>query len=219
MATPPQRAPVFVLLCAGASSRLGQPKALCDLPGGKPVLRLLQAAQGAAELLPHPGRAQALVVTGCHHDEIEAVIEGAASNAPGLVARNLHWSTGRTSSIQLAVRTFPDRDLLLMPVDHPRVTAAILTRLIETWHGADSPAMGWLAPFHEAEPGQKTFGHPILLGRGLGTKILDLAPQEPLRAVRASAEPLLAVHVASEVILENLDTPAALLEIREADRP
>jgi CTP:molybdopterin cytidylyltransferase MocA len=218
VASTPQHLPAFAILCAGASSRLGQPKALCDLPGGRPLLRLLGAAHGTARSSPKLSNVQVVVVTGCHHLEIEAVLEAAGQNTPGLVAQNMDWTTGRTSSIQLAVRTFPDRDLMLMPVDHPRITAAILDAMIEAWHKADSPAMGWLAPFHEAEPGQKAFGHPILLGRGLGTRILDLSPHEPLRALRATAEPLLAVSVTSAVILENLDTPAALLEIREADR-
>ena len=206
--------PAFAILAAGASSRLGQPKALCDLPGGKPVLRLLAAVRGVTSPEPEPRTTDVVVITGCHHQEIEATL-GADSR---LIAQNVKWATGRTSSIQLAARTFPGRDLVLLPVDHPRISATILDTMLEAWRGAGSPAMGWLAPFHETEPGRRTFGHPILLGRGLGARLLDLSPNEPLRAVRAAAEPLLSVPVASEVILENLDTPSALEAIRRLDQ-
>ena len=187
------------------------------------MLRLLAAAESIANRSPDgasdSGSAEIVVVTGCHHREIQSELLSAGKSSPGLIAENRDWATGRASSIQLAVRTFPNRDLVLMPVDHPRITAPILDAMIGAWREAGSPAMGWLAPFHETGPGQRAFGHPILLGRGLGPEVLDLAPGDPLRAVRAAADPLLAVQVASEAILENLDTPSALEQIQRADLP
>ena len=183
------------------------------------MLRLLAAAEGVANPGAGPGATEVVVITGCHHREIEAELKNTGKATLGLIAENRSWARGRTSSIQLAVRTFPGRDLMIMPVDHPRITASILDAMIQAWWKADSPAMGWLAPFHETGPGQRAFGHPILLGRGLGTKILDLAPGDPLRTVRAAADPLLAVPVASGAILENLDTPGALEKIQRADQP
>jgi CTP:molybdopterin cytidylyltransferase MocA len=241
MARTPVPSPAVIILAAGASVRLGQPKALCELPGGLPVLRLLRAAREAfpasASCAPH-----VIIVTGAHHDPIAAALEQAGEDTRplaegGLLLRNSSWELGRTSSIQLSAKACPGRDVLIAPVDHPRINAQLLGLLLEAWKEHGSPARGWLAPYvHSVDslqsdqisphiqaepapsaPGQKHFGHPVILGRGLLDELHQLPPNSALRQLRQVAEPLVGVEVTSTAILENLDTPADLLAIYGAD--
>jgi len=192
-----------VLLAAGASRRLGSPKALASLregPGGT-ALELLLAA-GAALGDPAP-----LVVTGADHAAIAARVRDVE------LVRNDSWEAGRSGSVRCAARARPGRDLCLAPVDVPLVPAAVFAALGLAWEQAGCPARGWLAPFLAGtEP--RRHGHPVLLGRGLCAGLKDFPPDRPLRALRASARPSWGIAVASAAILDDLDTPEDLARLR-----
>ena len=80
--------------------------------------------------------------------------------------------------------------------------------------GAGSPEQGWLAPWVEFA-GERRFGHPVLLGRGLLGGLAGFAADRSLRDLRGSARPLLGVQVASSSILDDLDRPEDLDRLRE----
>lgn len=199
--------PRVVLLCAGASSRLGEPKALA-LIGGRRVLERL--AEAARSVDPAP-----LVVTGKHHAEIEPV----ALELGLTCLRNTAWSEGRTGGLQLAAREAPGRDLLVSPADVPLVAPRTVRALAERWAAAGAPPEGWLAPAHAIPGERRRFGHPILIGRGLVAAPLEaLGAGASLRQLREQAAPLLALDVDDPAILDDLDTPADLARLR-ARRP
>ncbi len=200
--------PRLVVLAAGASSRLGQPKALAQLPCGTPLERILTAWPDSSE--------PAIVVTGAHHSEISQALHDAHSQAQ--VLRNTHWDRGRTGSLQAAISVTPARDLVIAPVDCPRIPKAVFEALISHWTSAGAPALGWCAPFYcEAGSGKKCYGHPILIGRGLLAMASAMPPDAPLRELRKSAKPLLGVKVKHPEILEDLDTPLDLEELIRED--
>lgn len=200
--------PRLVVLAAGASSRLGQPKALAALPGGAPLDRILGAWPNKD--LP------AWVVTGCHHAEIsEAVLRGHPQEQ---ILHNPNWALGRTGSLQVAIGHLPGQDLLIAPVDCPRPPRRVFEALLSHWNAADSPAFGWCAPFLlDADTGKNCYGHPILIGRGLAARALNMGPDMPLRALRSDAQPLLGVQVQDREILEDLDTPEDLEKLMRGD--
>jgi CTP:molybdopterin cytidylyltransferase MocA len=185
-----------VLLAAGASERLGEPKALVDL-GGLSVLERLLAACGD----PAP-----IVVAGAHFKEILAAVNGRAE-----VIHNTAWEDGRTGSVARAVSHLQDSDLLLAPVDCPLVPAPVFDALRSAWGEANAPKRGWLAP-QDLESGRH--GHPICIGAALAAEVLDMDPESPLRELRARADPLLEVSVDSSEILDDLDTPEDLSRLR-----
>lgn len=212
----------LVLLAAGASRRLGSPKALVELQPpavdaagdapqasadgreSTPLARLLAAARPLAD--PRP-----LVVSGADH---EAIARAARRQDAELeVVHNPDWEAGRTGGVALAARLRPGRDLCLAPVDVPLVPAAVFEALDAAWSQAGAPAEGWLAPFVRRD-GAPRFGHPVVLGRGLARRLERLSPAEPLRVLREHAAPLLAVEVASAAILDDLDTPLDLRRLR-----
>lgn len=198
----------LVVLSAGASVRLGQPKALVALgpgPDDRALARLLAAGRALGD--EHP-----LVISGAEHERLLPLL------APEVeCVRNEAWREGRTGSLRRALEQRPGQDLCLAPVDAPRVPAPVFAGLATAWLAAGSPSHGWLAPCIARGEGRR-FGHPIVLGRGLLAHLKDFRPDRPLRELRAFASPLLALEVEDEAVLENLDTPAALERLR-LERP
>jgi CTP:molybdopterin cytidylyltransferase MocA len=197
--------PALVVLAAGASARLGEPKALARLrsePGGT-ALELLLAAGAAL------GDPRALVVSGPDHAAIARSLPAAVE-----VYVNEDWAAGRTGSVRCAAVLRPGRDLCLAPVDVPLVPAAVFAALASEWERRGRPARGWLAPY-VLQAGRQRFGHPVIVGRGLAADLKAFPPQDPLHALRARAAPLLALEVESASIIDDLDTPADLARLRE----
>ena len=167
---------------------------------------------------------QALVVVGAHTDQICASLPKGVQTVI-----NPDWQAGRTGSLQQAAKLATGEDLLVAPVDCPRVPAEVFEGLVQAWIAAEQPPMGWLAPYlpdrcaehsRGEVPGQGlgraekelaspmgAFGHPILIGRDLVRSLADFAPDTPLRALRGRARPRFGVPVIQVEILEDLDTP------------
>ena len=189
--------PLLVILAAGASERLGQCKALVDLGGQTPLERLARAGIGCDG---------AVVVTGADHAAIAKRVP-----AKMRVVENRDWEAGRTGSVAAGAREAPGRDLLVAPVDTPLVPREVFEALLATWSQAGAPARGWLAPA-VVIAGRKRHGHPVVIGREL---LLDLpAPGTPLSQLRGRAQPLLSVVVASERVLDDMDSPSDLARLR-----
>ena len=194
-------APVLVILAGGASSRLGESKALVDLAGINPMCRLFAAAASFCDDDP-------ILVAGPDFDAIK-------SAAPtGLeVLENRNWSTGRTSSLQAALRSRPQRDFLVAPVDVPLVPKEVFELLAGEWRTAGAPPKGWLAPAVRMK-GELRTGHPVVIGRELAARTEKFTPDTPLRELRSHAEPMWRVETESHSILDDLDTPLDLKTFR-----
>lgn len=213
--------PRIVILCAGASSRLGEPKALATI-GGRVVLEwMLTASHSALEQHALP-----LVVTGAHHGAITKFLALVANRIPAPLASealfNPHWSLGRTGGVQLAGPRCPDEDLLIWPADVPLVSATSIEALLREWSKIGSPPRGWLAPRVERRDGEARsaldgarFGHPILLGHELVREAQRMDPGTPLRQLREQASPLCSLGVEDLAVLDDLDTPDDLERLRQ----
>ncbi|QDV07617.1 molybdopterin-guanine dinucleotide biosynthesis protein MobA [Planctomycetes bacterium Poly30] len=203
-----------VILAGGASSRLGEPKALATIGGATVLARMLAAiAEGLT-----PSKVPALVVTGAHHGPISAFLSTYGEEVA--VVENRDWASGRTSSVQAAAREREGLDLLLWPADVPLVSPRVLRAIEERWQALQCPATGWLAPLVEAagRRGEGTppsrYGHPIVIGRELVARVSALSPTEPLRSLRPAADPLAGVRVDEPAVLDDLDTPEDLARLR-----
>ena len=116
-------APVIaVLLAAGGSRRLGQPKQLLRLAGQTLVRRAALAALGSQA-------ARTIVVTGAHASELERALAGLAVE----IAHCARWEAGLAASLVTGVEAALARgtaSVLLVLADQPAVNAALLDRLI-----------------------------------------------------------------------------------------
>ena len=185
-----------VILAAGESARLGEPKALARI-GPRTALAHLAAAASAID--PRP-----IVVAGAHADRIERELPQGC-----VLALNPNWRAGRLAGIAVARELAGFTDLCLAPVDVPLVEAQVFEALANAWRDAGEPPEGWLAP-RSAPSGRH--GHPVIAGRALLARLEGVSI---LRELRAAARPLLEVEVASIAVLDDVDTPEDLLRLRE----
>lgn len=194
-----------VILAAGASRRLGEPKALADLGGRSALERLSDALRRVS---PTP-----LVITGCHHREIQDHVARWAVDVEVLF--NPAWLRGRTSGVALAAARHPGVDLMICPVDVPLIAAALVETLAERWQALGCPATGWLAPSIIPSGSERPrFGHPVIVGAALAAQANGLGPDAPLRLLRARAVPTASTETTDPAILDDLDTPEDLRALR-----
>ncbi len=184
-----------MVLAAGASSRMGAPKAGLRY-GGRAALARILATCRQLELAP------AVVVAGAHPEAVDAAREGEAAQ----VVVHPGWAAGRTTSIQAGLAALsPDAaGALLWPVDACLVDAATVEALLAAW--CDEPRSLACVPSHQGRR-----GHPLLLDREALPRLTALGPDAPARdVVRALAAEGRLLHVVTEdaAVLMDADTPA-----------
>ncbi len=112
----------LLLLAAGASTRMGQPKQLLPYRG-RTLLR------HAAETAVATGCAPIVLVTGALHETLVAEVAG----LPIQAIHNAGWETGMASSIRAGLAAIAETRpaaVLIMLSDQPLVTPELLRKLI-----------------------------------------------------------------------------------------
>jgi molybdenum cofactor cytidylyltransferase len=186
---------VGVVLAAGGSSRMGQPKQL--LPFGRGTL--VQAA--VRPFLAAPSVERVIVVVGHRAD---AVVRQVALDERVTIVENRQWREGMASSIRAAMRWVPPRTeaILLGLGDQPRVPMAVIERLCAGFRAARPPAQVLIPAFH----GRR--GHPVLFAGALRKALLGLDGDQGARGlIRSLGAGVQEVPVQSDGILLDCDTP------------
>ncbi|MGC4071468.1 MAG: nucleotidyltransferase family protein [Nibricoccus sp.] len=112
-----------IILAAGSSSRLGQPKQLLHYEGLPLVTRAAEAALGS-------GASPVVVVLGAHAEKIRPVLPA----PPLLIFENSSWAEGMAFSIRAGLTALesaiPTLDAVLIALcDQPHFSAASVTKL------------------------------------------------------------------------------------------
>lgn len=178
-----------LVLAAGASRRMGRPKASVWV-GGRPALERIVRTCGAF------GMAAPRVVVGAHP-------------CPALGCRLVHnprWAQGRTTSIQAGLAAIgPVPAVLLWPVDVCLPGVEVVGALLEARRRVPRRAL-WVPSYG----GRR--GHPVLLGPRAQSALRALGPQQPAREVVRS---FAAVGEVEHVVV---DDPGVLIDLnRPAD--
>ena len=111
-----------VILSAGASSRMGRPKALLPYREGTFLEHLIQVTR-------HSRIGVTRVVLGASAEEIRTIAKLDSS----LVVVNPRWEQGQLSSICAGIRSLEGIEtegIVLCPVDHPLVSARLVGDLV-----------------------------------------------------------------------------------------
>ena len=176
-----------IVLAAGASQRMGSPKALLRGPDGVPL------AARQAEVLRKGGCDPVSVVAGAHIAEIRAGLSSGLA-----VAENPRWAQGRATSVQTGLRACPDADgWLFLPVDAAGVKAETIRVILAA--AEKEPQAIW-RPVHQ---GKK--GNLLWVPRAAGPELLQLAADA---RVDAWAKPRAReLEVDDPAILRNINTP------------
>jgi molybdenum cofactor cytidylyltransferase len=170
-----------IVLAAGASRRLGQPKQLLMHAGETLLARSIRLADEA-------GAGPMLVVLGADHEMILAEV---TSNDANFVI-NENWEQGIATSIHTGLAALDGicgdaSGVLILGCDQPRLTVAHLRVLIETFVAQAEPSIvasayagvhGIPAVFPRA-----AFGELLALSGDRGARALLTEPSHPVIAV------------------------------------
>jgi molybdenum cofactor cytidylyltransferase len=188
-----------IILAAGASTRMGSPKALLDYRGETFLDRLIRVLGGVADPV--------IVVLGYHADEIRARVHGRA-----LFAVNPAPEHGQLSSLKTALAEVPPdaEGFLFVPVDCPAVEPATVARIVETFHRRD-PETLLVIPRHDGRR-----GHPVCAANTLTPEFLALPVAGLASAVvHRHVSETRYVDVEDAGILADVDDPEAYRRLAE----
>jgi molybdenum cofactor cytidylyltransferase len=185
-----------VILAAGGSSRLGQPKQLLSFGGERLVHRAVRAATEA-------GCAPVVVVVGASAAAIGDELRGTAA----LVVENPGWQRGLGTSIRCGVEQLPSHTgaVVLLTCDQPSVQANTIASLVAEHHKTGKPMV--------ASSYADTLGIPALFARFCFEALLALPDDSGAKSLIA-ANPDDVATVAFEAGAIDIDTPADYENLR-----
>jgi molybdenum cofactor cytidylyltransferase len=187
-----------VILSGGASSRMGSPKALVSYQG-RPFLEHLLS------VTTHPAIGARRVVLGPDADAIAKSI----TLPPDEIVVNHDWEKGQLSSIHAGLRSLPPNTdgMLLCPVDHPLVSAALIGALIEAFVASHAPIV---VPCYWGHR-----GHPVIFSAAVYEELLDAPLEQGARAVVwAHTREVHEVATVEEGCVLNLNDPQTMEKIK-----
>ncbi len=154
-----------VVLAAGGSSRLGQPKQLLQHRGQSFVRQMAEAALAA-------GCSPVAVVVGAEQEMIKTALQG----LPTQLLPNDSWQRGIGTSVRAGVAALQDCDaLLFLACDQPHVEAGVIRRLIAQQQETQKPMV--------ASAYAGTLGVPAMFSRTCFKELLSLSDQEGAKAL------------------------------------
>jgi molybdenum cofactor cytidylyltransferase len=190
-----------IILCGGASSRMGRPKALLPAPGGAETFLDRLIGMLAAHCAP------VIVVLGHDAGRIRA---GLARQSEATFVVNQNYRQGQLSSLQCGLAAVPvdAAGVLFTPVDLPLVLPETIARLAEASKNTQDclpPAPVLLIPRYQGRG-----GHPVCCARELIPEFLNLPDGAQARDVihRHTARTCY-VDVDDPGILRDVDDPLA----------
>ncbi len=183
-----------VVLAAGASERMGRPKALLDFRGRPFAVRILEALEAldvksrVVVLGPDAPRIRPSLAT---HDCI--IVEN-----PDLAGEAI----GSLRAALAALEAIRPSGVVAWPVDLPHVRVATLERLLEAHRRTGAPAV--MPSFAERR------GHPVIWDQALFPELVtsDAATRHGARAVlTAHEQEIITVPVDDPAVIDDLNTP------------
>lgn len=178
----------ILVLAAGGSSRLGQPKQLVRL-GGRPALHIVVSVAAVT------GHAVTVVV-GAHARDLTHLLAHTSAS----VIVNRHWEEGMGSSIRCGVNSLPgacDAVMVLLG-DQVAITRDDLKRLVSAWQTSGESVV--------AATYERHVGVPAVFPRSCFPDLLSLRGDQGARAIiERNQDRLVRVPMPNAAV--DLDTP------------
>lgn len=151
---------VALLLAAGSSTRMGQPKMLLPF-NGKSLL------QHCIDEIKNSSAHDLLVVTGCYHSLLEEILK----QQQIIYTENEHWQQGMGSSIQKGINQiiqhFSEADsVIILVCDQPHISSSLINEIINK---KQETGKGIVASFYD-----NTIGTPVLFDKKYFTLLSEL---------------------------------------------
>ena len=175
-----------IVLAAGKSSRMGEPKALLNFRGHTFLERIIQTIDSSPIDMT-------IVVVGHDHELIEKRVD-----LP-FVVHNPDYELGMVTSLQRGIRALPSSavGVMVFLVDHPTVKQETIELILSRFDPARI-----LLPVHNGKR-----GHPVVFPRSIFDELLALPPTAGANVVvRNQPGRVLEVKVQDPGILLDVDT-------------
>jgi molybdenum cofactor cytidylyltransferase len=182
-----------VVLSAGESSRMGEPKALLPIDGETFIERIVAA-------LKQSGLERIIVVLGFNAEDMRRKIE----HLPVEIVVNPDYMQGQLSSLQTAIRYLESDQncdgMLVHLVDHPYIDPVLVRAMLQ--HFSNSKNL-IVVPRHRGKR-----GHPVIFSRALFSELLDAPMDQGAKAVvNAHRDETLEIDTEDVGITLDIDTP------------
>ncbi len=192
-----------IVLAAGLSSRMGQPKLLMDW-GGKTVLQTVLLTLNTA------GIETIHVVIGANRDLIEDSI--LALSFPVELVFNPYFSNGEmTDSIKVGIASIP-RDVSAVMIvlgDQPQMKLEVVKGVLDIYQKSGAKI---IVPSYQFRR-----GHPWLIERTLWSDLENLNPSFTMRDfLRKHQDEIHYLEVDTPTVLQDLDTPQDYQRLKPA---
>jgi molybdenum cofactor cytidylyltransferase len=181
-----------IILAAGDSSRMGQPKSLLEYQGQTFLESIIKNVQLA-------GLEQVFVITGKHDKQIREKI---IRSGLWTYINNPHPEQGQLSSTQIGLRNVPDNTtgIIQILVDHPQVKLSTYKVIVNK--ALTSPDNIIIPSFKGKN------GHPVYFGRKYFSELLSASIDEGARAVvHLHKNEVIRISVPDPGILQDIDLP------------
>ena len=193
-----------IVLAAGASTRMGQPKAA--LPFGQMGETALARV---VRTLIEGGVPEIVVVAGAHLDAVRAAMPRRESRAR--VIEHSGWQLGQLSSLVSgldAIDTPLLEAALVTLVDVPLVHASTVAAVIEAWRRTRAPIVRPADPSTSLRAGGQRHGHPVIFDRSVFADLRAADLNTGAKAVFAlHRDRIVNVEVDDAGAFEDIDTP------------
>jgi molybdenum cofactor cytidylyltransferase len=159
----------IVLLAAGASSRLGQPKQLLVINNGTLIRKSAEVALGT-------GCAPIVVVLGAHKEKMQAEIK----DLRVAVIENDAWQEGMGTSVKAGMQALLSlspkiKAVILLLCDQPFVSTSLLHKLVQQYQNSGKPII--------ASQYGETLGVPALFDQQFFSQLTALQGDEGARKI------------------------------------
>lgn len=181
-----------MILAAGESGRMGQPKLL--LPFGEKTI-----IETVVQSVVSSNVDNTLVVLGSEQEKIGEKIK----NFPVTLAFNPDFRSGMLSSVHCGFKILPDktRAVVVFLGDQPTISKEIINKIVNAYK---KTGKGIVLPVYKKER-----GHPVIIDMKYKTEVEALSPDTGLRGiVYRHHEDTLEVDVDTQNILQDIDDEA-----------
>ena len=186
----------IIILAAGQSARMGEPKQLLSFQG-KPLIR--RAVETALASVCRP----VVVVLGAYAERIAPVLDG----LPIEIVINPDWELGVGTSIRAGVEALskhPIQAAILCLADQPLISSAVYDRLVSTQAASGREIV--------TSEYSGTVGVPVLFGRTFFSKLSGLKPDKGCKGVILD-HPDHCVRIPCPEAETDIDSPADLARV------
>lgn len=191
------RAVAAVVLAAGSSTRLGQPKQLAPI-AGRPALAYTLDALRASRIT------RIVLVLGHAADEIAAALDLSGIT----IVRNEKYAEGQSTSVIAGVKALGDdvAAALMVVGDQPLLAPTVVDAIVRAFAETGGP---FIVPVYDGE-----WGNPVLLARATWPLLDHLKGDTGARPIlRKHMDMVLELPVPGS-LLDDIDTPEDYARIR-----